>query len=87
MTLKLEAINLKDIAILMSFVLASTGFYFTTSYRLSALEQEQSTMAEEIGENEYKVSEINDRLIRIEENLAVMVKAVDSIERTLRERE
>ena len=86
MTLQLEAINLKDIAILVSFILAGTGFYFTTSYRLSALEQQQSTMAEEIGENEYKVSEINDRLIRIEENLATMVKAVDSIERTLRQK-
>lgn len=83
MQLTFGAINLKDISILVGMLMASTGFYFSTTYRLADLEKAEHNVEVELAETQDEVSEINYRLIRIEENVASMKQMLYRIENSL----
>jgi hypothetical protein len=83
MQLTFGAINLKDISILIGMLMASTGFYFSTTYRLADLEKAEHNVEVELAETQDEVSEMNYRLIRIEENVASMKEMLYRIENSL----
>jgi hypothetical protein len=83
MQLTFGAINLKDISILVGMLMASTGFYFSTTYRLADLEEAEHNVEVELAETQDEVSEMNYRLIRIEENVASMKEMLYRIETAL----
>lgn len=74
--------TIKDIAILGGFLLALTGFYFSTGYRLDTLEAQAS----EISKQEIILNEITVRLIRIEDGISVMKEDIDDLEKLLKRR-
>ena len=83
MQLTFGTINLKDISIIVGMVLASTGFYYSTTYRLGCLEATETTVQADLAETQEEVSEINERLIRIEENVSSMKRTLVRIETAL----
>jgi|TARA_R100000458_G_C8257313_1_gene233275 hypothetical protein len=74
-------LNIKEIAIIAGFFVAVAGFYFSTDYRLTALEAQ----AADVGPED-KLDDLSVRLIRIEENLAFMRKDLDKIEKLIEKR-
>jgi hypothetical protein len=85
MELTFGTINLKDISILIGMLMASTGFYFSTTYRLAELEAAEHQVEQGLDETQDEAAEMNYRLIRIEENVSAMKQTLTRIETLVRE--
>tara|TARA_R110000744_G_scaffold258552_2_gene373840 strand:+ start:1000 stop:1248 length:249 start_codon:yes stop_codon:yes gene_type:complete len=70
--------SFKEVGIMCGMIMGLTGFYFTTDFRLAALEAEAADITAET-----KLDNVADRLIRIEANLGAMRKDLDKIEKHL----
>ena len=78
---------IRDVAIIIGAILSLTGFYFSTSIRLTQVEDDVAELQSEVENNEATLQEVKVGIARIETKISGIEVVLTNIQQTLRDKE
>ena len=83
----IKTFAIRDVAIIIGAILSLTGFYFSTSIRLTQVEDDVAELQSEVENNEATLQEVKVGIARIETKISGIEVVLTNIQRTLRDKE
>lgn len=83
----IKTFAIRDVAIIIGAILSLTGFYFSTSIRLTQVEDDVAELQSEVENNEATLQEVKVGIARIETKISGIEVVLTNIQQTLRDKE
>ena len=83
----IKTFAIRDVAIIIGAILSLTGFYFSTSIRLTQVEDDVAKLQSEVENNEATLQEVKVGIARIETKISGIEVVLTNIQQTLRDKE